>query len=1178
MRGIHLQRGEPLEGRIGDQRGIARVIRIRIERHGGEHGHAGQDHVIEQALLAGVMARGHLAHRVNPVRSRAEGGVVGAGVIVIPARERVREADDRVLVVGGDELALGIEHQRAIRVHAIEPDGEELLDLPRVVFVRNAARRLVGLVIAQHVEIAAHRRVQGHVFEQGACVAEGIGQQHVVVIADRVGAIGERAGGGDDQDFAERECDALAELVGCGDGVLPPRILGERVRVGVAVRVRLGAVLEDIRVMLRDRLGELVVDPSRKAQRLHRGDLRRIRAEGGLHEEACGSVAVERALRARRARRVAPRQRRGRGEGLRRGLEAEVAADFAGWVVGGVDVDVRRAVLDDLHDLRGGECAGTGDVPHVAAVLLRRSGVDVEDDLARIAIPRIGMDVLGGDRGGEVRVVVAEDRLRFIGTELERTRAVTAAHRRALSRHARRVKCALAARRHRRDVGRQRVAGHDLRGCRGVRGIGTAFAGLDPADAHMIRTDARLVQDLDVVAASRREDQQRRLAGVHTAPFPIRCGRGDCRAFEGVHRLVVVADVKLRVIRGSEPELIDAADRGRDVTPDARTEIVRVRRALRRLQRRDKCAAGRRGREGNRRDCGARHAGPEIAADSTASGDDLETQHRAAAAVSIRRRECDVPGARRRRCADDEAARGVDRPAGRQIRRAVARGRAAGEDLVVVGRAVLDEQHAHWAEDLRRRIGEEAGLRDQLLGAVRAGPAQDRARVAGALHLLEDERVARSGREFDRAAIGAAAAAPHVEHHLPVHHEPASRIHVCLEGIDLGKLGQHIGGVAAHEVIVRDGGRCGRVAGGRRAGGRSVRRPEIVHLRLNARDHRCAGGECGGVGVDRPHRAVPIPRQHAVAIGRHIIADEHRRHRGRAQIVCRCIGDGDDHRLGRFHRRICQGRHRDGRRIHADRQHHRAGERRVIAARRCAAADAVAHRHRIQTAAAGDGEDAGIERGRDRRLRRRGVARSDADEIRGLERRGDGGQIVVTRDAVGTRIVGIEAERQLLPVVHAVAIRVCVLHDHAVEALRRARGAQRHQHIRAGACEEARVRDVLPVARRKRRRALEPVALSEQRRESQVQPAAVERDAGEVDDRGGAERIGARRRLRAVAQAIAIRIARGAQCGHPIFHHPDVGEAIDREEIERSACGESEEDDAQQESEQRGVKTAGIHG
>ena len=73
--------------------------------------------------------------------------------------------------------------------------------------------RQVRLVVAQHVEIAAHRRMERHVFEQSRKLPKAFVEQHVVVIAERVGALIERPVFGDDHDLAERKGDALAELI-----------------------------------------------------------------------------------------------------------------------------------------------------------------------------------------------------------------------------------------------------------------------------------------------------------------------------------------------------------------------------------------------------------------------------------------------------------------------------------------------------------------------------------------------------------------------------------------------------------------------------------------------------------------------------------------------------------------------------------------------------------------------------------------------------------------------------------------------------------------------------------------------------------------------------------------------------------------------------------------------------
>ena len=55
-----------------------------------------------------------------------------------------------------------------------EPDREQLHQLARVVLVGTDVARGVGLLVAEHRQVHAHRRMQRHVLHQLAEVAEGV--------------------------------------------------------------------------------------------------------------------------------------------------------------------------------------------------------------------------------------------------------------------------------------------------------------------------------------------------------------------------------------------------------------------------------------------------------------------------------------------------------------------------------------------------------------------------------------------------------------------------------------------------------------------------------------------------------------------------------------------------------------------------------------------------------------------------------------------------------------------------------------------------------------------------------------------------------------------------------------------------------------------------------------------
>src|SRR5207247_9012590 len=69
----------------------------------------------------------------------------------------------------------------------------------------------------------------------------------------------------------------------------------------------------------------------------------------------------------------------------------EVAVNFAGRVIDGVNIDVGFAFLDDLDDIGRRQSPNRRDVPHVADVGLWRS--DVTLDKVLYLVVRVGIDL-----------------------------------------------------------------------------------------------------------------------------------------------------------------------------------------------------------------------------------------------------------------------------------------------------------------------------------------------------------------------------------------------------------------------------------------------------------------------------------------------------------------------------------------------------------------------------------------------------------------------------------------------------------------------------------------------------------------------------------------------------------------------------------------------------------------
>ena len=182
-----------------DEGADVRVVEEGVQRHlqvGGGAGLAFGDGGAQEALFQRgvVLVIGHHRSRLALVGvlcavARTEEALVGQpSAIPAPAGEDARQADHVVVAVGGNGPALGILLRRTVQVQLLQPDGEELHHFAGVVLVRRL-RELAGrvealLVVADVRQVDAHHRVQRHVLQQLAEVAEGVAGQHVVVAGD----------------------------------------------------------------------------------------------------------------------------------------------------------------------------------------------------------------------------------------------------------------------------------------------------------------------------------------------------------------------------------------------------------------------------------------------------------------------------------------------------------------------------------------------------------------------------------------------------------------------------------------------------------------------------------------------------------------------------------------------------------------------------------------------------------------------------------------------------------------------------------------------------------------------------------------------------------------------------------------------------------------------------------
>ena len=213
----------------------------------------GDGEAVEQHLLiVGMIGRPH-GHR-PVIRAVDDDHACGGQCrnrhcrrIDIPASEHVRERLDRRLIVGDDRQPIGIQLDRAIRVQRIEADREELQHLAGIVFIARGKGRGNRLLVAPHVQILPHDRVQRDIFEQLAEIAEGVIGEHVVVGRQprRLG-IDRVFDPGHHENLAVGKRHPLPQLVVAGEGIPPPALGNSCTRQLVVGRSALRAALIDL--------------------------------------------------------------------------------------------------------------------------------------------------------------------------------------------------------------------------------------------------------------------------------------------------------------------------------------------------------------------------------------------------------------------------------------------------------------------------------------------------------------------------------------------------------------------------------------------------------------------------------------------------------------------------------------------------------------------------------------------------------------------------------------------------------------------------------------------------------------------------------------------------------------------------------------------------------------------
>ena len=421
---------EALDELAADVRAHIRIVKNRVDRLVqirqtigvvGGRGRDGlrppggrQDDIVQEQLGAELVVGGDEDHGVGeigggiPIGRQSAAGLVG--LVIIPAREHARKSADDILAVGRHEGVLRIQHQGSVRPHPVEADGKKLVDFAGVIFVGMEAGDEAALVVALHVEIDAHDRMQRHRLEQGAEIAEDIVEKRVVVRGQGVGiGAGERPVFRGHQDFAEGEGGPLAQLVRGGDGLLPPGVKHQRAgkrlsRIGAHVRQHEGQ-------MMGHRQPELADQPVGVSDRLNRSDVRRAGAIGRLGQKTDCGVGVRVVIR--------PGRRRGRRcENLRAVGQGEVAVDFTARIIDGVNVQIRLALADDFHHVRRLQRSHRLNRPDIAAIRLRRGRIHVKHDLAGILEIGIAVDMLAGLGRGQPAVARPHHRLAAVRAEL----------------------------------------------------------------------------------------------------------------------------------------------------------------------------------------------------------------------------------------------------------------------------------------------------------------------------------------------------------------------------------------------------------------------------------------------------------------------------------------------------------------------------------------------------------------------------------------------------------------------------------------------------------------------------------------------------------------------------------------------------------------------------------------
>ena len=242
-------------------------------------------------------------HRITIVRNRpVDLGWTGQRRRQNPAGKDAGKLLDRRLIIGGDRIAAPIQLPGAVPIQEEGPDGEQLQDLARVIFIRlrpdavpadgRRGGRASLTTVVQHVEETTHRRMQGHVREQLAIVAKRSPIEQLLIASHP--ARERHVHPGDHQDLAQGERDPLAQLVLAIQGIEEEMALEQIIRVVVPLAIS-GALQRRTRLrpereirIVRQRGPELLVQERLEPDALHVGDQGNRRAKCRLLEKAHG--------------------------------------------------------------------------------------------------------------------------------------------------------------------------------------------------------------------------------------------------------------------------------------------------------------------------------------------------------------------------------------------------------------------------------------------------------------------------------------------------------------------------------------------------------------------------------------------------------------------------------------------------------------------------------------------------------------------------------------------------------------------------------------------------------------------------------------------------------------------------------------------------------------------------